>query len=98
MRALRYKSSVEQYQQDFERAEYAFLYQYVYDTNMRDYVRLNELPENANQNHLLLLGTHPEQTKPKDVTNSELASLFYDKESNKENIPVSQPYYIDCIS
>ncbi|CAO3693514.1 unnamed protein product [Rhizopus microsporus] len=96
MRALRYKSSVEQYQQDFERAEYAFLYQYVYDTNMRDYVRLNELPENANQNHLLLLGTHPEQTKPKDVTNSELASLFYDKESNKENIPPWLKYGDKC--
>ncbi|KAG0739430.1 hypothetical protein G6F16_007501 [Rhizopus arrhizus] len=91
MKALRFRQNIARYQQDFERAETAFLHQFVYDVKTRQFVRLNELPKGFKQEYLPSLGCDPkESTGTKDTyiaKSINLLNRYCNKELNKENIP-----------
>ncbi|KAI8981631.1 PIN domain-like protein [Mycotypha africana] len=47
------------YRNKFYQAELGFLYQWVYDPDAKDYVRLNPVPDNISDTDLLILGHKP---------------------------------------
>ena len=47
------------YEEDFRRAEYTFLYQLVFDPRSQKQVRLNQLPDDVDSNEFEFAGVYP---------------------------------------
>lgn len=89
------KKTVDEYKENFLKADAAFLYQFVFDSNSRTYIRLNPLPNDIKVDHLVGLGESPQNRdipllKSNKAIHINQATIA--KEANKENLDVSMIY------
>ncbi|KAI7892724.1 PIN domain-like protein [Mucor mucedo] len=80
---------VEEYKEEYLKADAAFLYQFVFDPASRTYKRLNPLPKDIKVDHLVGLGESP-QNRSVDILKSNGAIHLDTADYTKENDDVSR--------